>query len=178
VSDLKKIAERAAEQKLPFLVIGGHAVVAHGYPRKTFDLDIVIPKNDSGKWKAMVCALGYIFRREGPAFLQFDHANLKELPLDIMLVTDEVFTKFTAEAVPSPSDGGGPRVIALLHLIALKCHAIKYGHERRIVKDADDVIRLIEANRLDPEKPEIRAVFLKHGTDEFYEKIRRVCKTK
>jgi hypothetical protein len=178
VSDLKTITERAAEKKLRFLVIGGHAVVAHGYPRKTFDLDIVVPKSDVQKWRELVATLGYGLNYEGPTFLQYNAADLKDDPLDIMFVSDDIFGKFAAEALPSPPAGGGAKIISLLHLIALKCHSLKYGAERRAVKDADDVLRLMEINRLDPEAPEVSAVFLKHGTNEFYEKVRRICKTK
>jgi hypothetical protein len=44
VSELKIIAARASEQKLPFLIAGGNAVIIHGYQRLTFDLDLVINK--------------------------------------------------------------------------------------------------------------------------------------
>ncbi len=55
-------------------------------------------------------------------------------------------------------------MVSLRHLLALKCHAIKHGHFGRIVKDTDDVIRLVQVNRVDVNVPEIRHLFLKHGT--------------
>jgi hypothetical protein len=57
----------------------------------------------------------------------------------------------------------------------LKCHAIKHGHEGRIVKDADDVIQLVQVNRLDVNRPDIREIFLKFGTADLYEKVQRIC---
>ena len=63
-----------------------------------------------------------------------------------------------------------------MHLLALKCHAIKHGHAGRIVKDAEDVIRLTQNNRLDPNARTVRELFLKHGTEELYEKVRRACR--
>lgn len=66
-------------------------------------------------------------------------------------------------------------MVFLRHLLALKCYAIKHGHSGRLVKDADDVIRLILANNVNLQDPEIRDLFLKHGTAEFYEKVRRTC---
>jgi hypothetical protein len=50
--------------------------------------------------------------------------------------------------------------------LALKYHAVKHGHPGRILKDAEDVIRLIQANRIDPEARDIRELFQKHGTNE------------
>ncbi len=93
-----------------------------------------------------------------------------------MLVNEETFEKLRADAVPAPSDIGGVWVVSLMHLLALKCHALKHGHPGRVAKDAEDVIRLIENNRLDPEAEPVRELFLKHGTKEFYEKIRHACR--
>jgi uncharacterized caspase-like protein len=59
-------------------------------------------------------------------------------------------------------------------LLALKCHAIKHGHETRIIKDADDVLQLVLVNRVDLDEPDIRDLFLKHGTAELYEKVKRL----
>ena len=81
-----------------------------------------------------------------------------------MLVGDDTFAKLAAEAVPAPASAVGAKVVSLRHLLALKCHAIKHGHQGRIVKDADDVIRLALANKLDLNEPSIRDIFLKHGT--------------
>ncbi len=172
---LETIAVRAAEKALPFCVAGGHAVITHGFPRATFDLDLVVRRSERQNWLNLVGALGYSLYHEGPTFLQFNPPTPKALPLDLMLVNDETFAKLSADAVPGPLGTGGARVVSLLHLLALKCHAIKHGHSGRIVKDADDVIRLVQANRLDPNDTEVRQLFLKHGTPELYEKIKRIC---
>ena len=65
-------------------------------------------------------------------------------------------------------------MVSLLHLLALKCHAIKHGHAGRIVKDADDVIRLVGVNGLDVTQPELKELLLKHGPEDLYEKLRRL----
>jgi len=44
------------------------------------------------------------------------------------------------------------------------------------VKDAEDVIQLIQINRLDPENETVQALFEKHGTPELYEKVKRACR--
>jgi hypothetical protein len=36
--------------ELPFLRGGGHAVIAHGFPRSTFDLDLIIFRGDREPW--------------------------------------------------------------------------------------------------------------------------------
>jgi len=155
---------------------GGHAVITHGFPRSTFDLDLIVRRADQGKWLQVSRELGYVFHREGPTFLQFAAPDAASFPLDLMLVSDDTFSKLWAEAVPAPSSAPGVRVVSLVHLLALKCHAVKHGHRGRIVKDADDVIHLIQNNRLDPDSQLVREVFSKHGTKEFYEKVRQACR--
>lgn len=176
MNTVQTIARRAAERGLPFLLAGGHAVIAHGHPRNTFDLDLVIRRSDQADWSDLARSVGYSFHREGPTFIQFNPPNSQFLPLDLMLVGDETFAKLMADAVSGPPSAAGAKVVSLRHLLALKCHAIKHGHQRRIVKDADDVIRLALVNRLDLDEPGIRDLFLKHGTAELYEKVRQLCK--
>lgn len=94
-----------------------------------------------------------------------------------MFVNDATFAKMQTEAVPSPSGLEGVQVVSLMHLLALKCHAVKFGHPGRIVKDAEDVIQLVRLNQLNPEADSVRALFRKHGTEEFYEKVRKACAT-
>jgi hypothetical protein len=175
VSALANITVQAVERGLPFMLAGGHAVIAHGHPRNTFDIDLIIRRVDRARWEDLARSLDYAFHREGPTFLQFNPPNSETLPLDLMLVGDDTFAKLMAEAVPAPASAAGAKVVSLRHLLALKCHAIKHGHQGRIVKDADDVIRLALANKLDLNEPSIRDLFLKHGTAEFYEKAQRLC---
>jgi hypothetical protein len=176
VNSLGDIALRAQERGLSFLLAGGHAVIAHGHSRNTFDLDLIIRRADRSLWEDLARSAGYSLHREGPTFVQFNPPNPEVLPLDLMLVGDDTFAKLVADAVPAPASAAGAKVVSLRHLLALKCHAIKHGHQGRIVKDADDVIRLAQVNRLDLDEPGIRELFLKHGTVELYEKVRRLCR--
>jgi len=152
VNALATIITQAAAKNLPLLLAGGHAVIMHGYPRNTFDLDLIIRRSDRTEWTAHALSLGYSLYREGPTFLQFNPLQSTAstaLPLDLMLVNEDTFAKLWAESVPGPTGATGARVVSLRHLLALKCHAIKHGHPGRVVKDADDVLRLVQANGLD-----------------------------
>ena len=176
VNELATVASRAASQAIPFLLAGGHAVITHGFPRSTFALDLIVRRNDREKWLRLAQDMGYEFHREGPTFVQFNAPNAESFPLDLMLVNEDTFLKLRTEAVPAPSSVGGVWVVSLMHLLALKCHAVKHGHTGRIVKDAEDVIRLIQNNKLDPDAQTVRELFLKHGTEELYEKVRTACR--
>ena len=43
---MKKPCQAVGSHGLPVLLIGGHAVVAHGHPPNTFDIDFVIELKD------------------------------------------------------------------------------------------------------------------------------------
>jgi len=176
VSALGDIASRAAEKNLPFLLMGGHAVIAHGYHRNTFDLDLIIPRRDRDKWMELAGSLGYKFSFEGPTFLQFDPPKPDSYGLDLMLANESTFNKLFANAVPAPSSEPNTRMVSLHDLLALKCHTIKYGHKGRIVKDSEDVIQLVKANRLNLDDARVQRVFLEFGTTELYEKVKRACR--
>lgn len=169
------IARAAQGYGIPFLLAGGHAVITHGFARSTFDLDLIAKQSDREKWLQLASSAGYELYHESPAFLQFNAAAEGSFPLDLMLVNDATFAKMQAAAVPSPLGLENVQVVSLMHLLALKCHALKHGHAGRVVKDAEDVIQLLRRNRLDPDTKTVRELFRKHGTIELYEKIRRAC---
>src|SRR6266700_1144991 len=135
MNELAIIASRAASQNLPFLLSGGHAVITHNFPRSTFDLDLIIRRNEREKWLRLAKDIGYEFYREAPTFMQFNAPAAESFPLDLMLVNEETFSKLRTDAVPAPSNIRGVWVVSLMHLLALKCHAIKHGHAGRIAKD-------------------------------------------
>jgi hypothetical protein len=63
---LATIAERAAAANLPFLVIGGNALIAYGYPRMTRDIGLLVREKDRPAWDNLLTSLGYA-SRPGPS---------------------------------------------------------------------------------------------------------------
>lgn len=171
---LEMICERSALLGVIFLVGGGHAVIVHGYARTTFDLDLIIRRTDRDTWVALLTNLGFTLHHEGPTFLQFNPPPDHHWPVDLMFVSDATFQTLKSEAVVATIGQSEAKVVSLRHLIALKCHAIRHGHPGRVVKDTDDLIRVIEANSLNVEDSNIREIMLKHGTHELYEKIKQI----
>ena len=171
---LSVLGQNASERGLAFLLIGGHAVIAHGHPRNTFDLDLVVPRSAVEEWRLFVLAHGYTIHREGPTFVQFNPPDSLTLPLDLMVVGEETFRQFEAAAVDAPVSTAGMRMVCLKHLLALKAHAIRHGHSGRVEKDVDDVIDLVRINRVNVTEPEWRELFAKYGPPELHEKLLRL----
>lgn len=172
---IQEIAREAGEAGIPFLVIGGYAVLAHGYLRTTDDLDLITPYGRRLEWSRLLSGFGMFLKNDAATFLQFDPKNEADMKVDLMFVSEEVFDQLGQAAVEAEIEGTTVRVVALLHLIALKCHALQHSKSMRRLKDMDDLIHLILINRLDLNEPELRAIILKHGNAETYEKLRHAC---
>lgn len=176
MSLLQTICQRAAEKDLPVLLIGGHAVIAHGYQRNTFDIDLVSRTSNRSAWHDLLSHLGYEIFSERDNFSQFTASGEQEMDIDVMFVNDATFDKLLIESQPLLTLTPQAKAVSLQHLLALKCHALKHTHPGRTIKDMDDVIRLIEINSIDLENEEWKRLFLKHGTVELYEKLRRLSR--
>lgn len=167
-SFLTTIAKLMKEQSLPALMIGGHAVTALGYPRATFDLDLLIPRSSAPRWKEAMLRMSYRLFAEATNFHQYEApASLPLPPVDLMLVDEEVFavleqTKSCAEPIPTPG------VVAL---IALKLHAIHQPSREDPGKDWCDVLALVKAHRLTLDDPEFAAIVRRHGGETAIERI-------
>jgi predicted nucleotidyltransferase len=172
---IQEIAKRAGDAGIPFLVIGGYAVFAHGYVRATEDLDLIAPRARRAQLGKLMGDLGMTVKNDAANFVQFDPGDEAGMDVDLMFVSEEVFSQMEQASVGARVEGSQVRVVSLLHLIALKCHALQHSNSIRRLKDMDDLIQLILINRLDLNEPELRAIILKHGNAETYEKLRHAC---
>jgi predicted nucleotidyltransferase len=172
---IQEIAKRAGEAGIPFLVIGGYAVAAHGYVRTTDDLDLIVERGGRMRMGKLLGDLGMSIKNDAANFVQFDTSDETGMEVDLMLVSEGVFSQLERAAIETRVEGVPVRVVSLLHLIALKCHALQHSKSNRRLKDMDDLIQLILINRLDLNEPGIRATILKHGNSELYEKLRHAC---
>jgi len=172
MSVIANVSRAAEKVGLPFLLIGGYAVLAHGFVRTTGDVDFLIRKSQATDWQELLEKLGFVVKFSGPTFLQLDPPPGEKLPLDLMFVSDENFDKMFSEAKQIEADGVNTRVVSLPHLFALKCHAFK-SRPHRAMKDIEDLVQLARLNKLDLNEPTLRAILLRHGGQEFYELLKR-----
>lgn len=149
--------------------------MAHGFVRATDDLDLLVQGSRRDQWRQLLEGLGLSVFRETPAFMQFNPAPGARLPVDLMFVADEVFERMQVDAEQASVEDVSLGIVSLLHLIALKCHAIQHGTPLRRVKDTEDLIQLITLNGLNLNEPELRTMVLKHGNQELYEKLQHAC---
>jgi len=158
------------ETKMPFLVIGGVAIVAHGYQRDTLDLDYLTRQSDRAAWRDALKQLDYDIAYTHEHFDQFA-SKRGWMDLDLMYVNERTFdTMFSSSELKEMGSVSG-RFPSLEHLVALKLHVLKQNLPHRMLGDMDDVINLLLVNRVDLRQEKWRQLFVKYGSLELYEKV-------
>lgn len=170
IGDIEAVLEALNRAQVRYLVVGGVAVVLHGYLRTTADLDLVIQLERENVLRAMdaLAALGYRPRApvdprsfaDGETRRQWvQEKNLMvfslwsparpALEVDVFVEEPFDFDKVQSRALLVPLDRIEAPVIALEDLLALKRSAGR-------TVDRDDVAAL-EALRADddPKTPEV-----------------------
>ena len=174
---LQQIERAAQEQGLRFIVIGGFAVVEHGYTRVTADFDLLVSRGDEQKWRMLLENLGYKLTQDGDTFLQYANEEATAWPVDLMFVQPGTFSGLIAAAHPAKVQGAEPLIVSLEHLLALKLHVLKQGRLHRFLKDFQDVVELLRINKLDLRSDRMRDLFLRYGTTDLYEKVQRAVQS-
>ena len=173
MSTLEHLIGQAIARGLSFVVIGGHAVAAHGYARQTLDLDLLVRDEDRRTWVELLVALGYRVFHEDHAFVQLAPPTAAHWPVDLLLVAEPTFAGVTAEVREVDLGAWRVRIPSLEHLLALKLHALKHARPPRDLKDLTDVVQLADANGLDPRGEPFRTLCLKYATPEIHDRIVR-----
>lgn len=166
------IAEKAALAGLEFLVIGGNAVIAYGYPRMTADVDLLVRETDRRKWDELVTALAYRPHHLQRTFRMYNPIGADRTGVDLMLVNEVTFTKLLDQTTETKLGGVTVRFPSLRNLIALKLHALRYGDEHRYSRDFVDVIELLQCNQVDLAAPDYMEILQRYATPAIADEIR------
>ena len=149
--------------RVPFLVIGGHAVIALGHVRATFDYDFLTGESHRHELNAVFEDLGYtLFAASGP-FVQWT-APPGLPPVDIMVVDDATFGKLEATSRGVAIAGHQVRIPSPENLVALKLHASRQRSlESASHQDWLDIVQIVRRQGLDLEDPAFRALLVRYG---------------
>ena len=163
---LARLAHDLEERGIDYMVIGAVALLAHGYPRFTEDIDLVMTAEGLQKFHEQLVGLG-----DAPAF----PGARKRLRATTDNVSIEVMTtgeypgdgKPKPVAMPAPKEASteidGVRFVTLERLIELKLASGISAPDR--LKDLADVQELIKIRRLGADfaarlDPYVRAKYL------------------
>jgi hypothetical protein len=166
---LNRIADLMAEQSLPGLMIGGHAVTALGHARATYDLNLLIPRSAAMAWRAALSALSYRVFAESDNFHQYEATQDFPLaPMDLMLVDDDVYALMeqTKQSSPPIATPGAKA------MIALKLHATRNRSVIDAEKDWSDIFALIRIHQLTLDDADFSAIIQRHGGSAAIDRIK------
>ena len=172
MTNIFETAARAAQAaNREFILIGGHAVNAHGYERTTLDFDFLVPSADLPAWKAVMSGLDYRPIHETKAFAQFEPVDGDGFRIDLMLVDAPTFVKLMAGSEVRAYGGCEIRVAGVLHLIALKLHATRTWDRAVQGKDFYDILNLIRINRIAIDSPDFQTILNRYATPSIKERL-------
>jgi predicted nucleotidyltransferase len=162
------------EAGIRFLLIGGWAVGHYGVTRLTVDIDVMVCKADERRIREVMRGLGYTLAFRNDLFAKFEHAsNWPEV--DALFLGAETGEKLFASALSIEFDGASVQIPALLHLIAMKLHAMK-NNPTRAFKDLPDIVAMIRSNAIDHATDEFQAWCLRFGHANLLEQINEALK--
>jgi len=163
---LERLASDLKSHNIDYVVIGAVALLAHGYPRFTEDIDLVMTHEGLEKFHRELIGLGY-----APAFPQAKkrlRATEEGLSIDVMLAGEYPGDgKQKPVTMPDPKTAAveidGVRFVTLEKLIELKLASGMTAPDR--LKDLADVQELIKVRQLQTEfaerlDPYVRNKFL------------------
>lgn len=168
---LVQLGTQAETLKLPYLLIGGNAVISYGIIRLTRDIDFLIPETAVKEWRTFLENSGYQCFHATPAFCQFHsqgepHA-LNLAPVDLMIVDTSTWQKLSAKAERKAfTKTYSPHLPAATHLIAMKLKAWQNPHRREDAQDWNDIVKLIQKLEIDIKKPDVAELIVSYGGNE------------
>lgn len=168
---LERIARKLEDSGIPYAVVGGMALVAHGYNRTTTDVDILVTPDGLRLAHEKLSGLGYVEPFPGSRALRDSETGVRiEFLVTGQFPGDGKPKPF---AFPDPATASvgmsGIRYVALSRLIELKLASGMTGGAARL-KDLADVVELIKALELPLQvaeglDPYVRAKFVELWTD-------------
>lgn len=160
-----------SSKNISLCLIGGFAVNYYKVTRQTIDVDFLITKSDFDKILSLLIDEGFKQDYTQEVFARLTTGKPYLMDLDFMFVDKETLDKIIQEGNQISIARKKFIVPSLLHLIALKLHAIKYNPKIREYKDLADILELIKVNKIDIKDNEFKNLCLKYGREELYHKI-------
>jgi hypothetical protein len=170
------LAASAETEGLEAVLVGGNAVNLHSYFRTTFDVDLLVRETDCERWLSYFRERGYtpIHRTANFIRLRFAADPTGALPVDLMLADAHTFA--TVKGASQRCDIGNGLSLAIpsvLHLIAMKLHALRSPLRCNNGVDLQDVKYLIKKAKIDTSGKEFTDIAERYATDAVRTRILR-----
>jgi hypothetical protein len=168
---LGRIVEVATSRRLPFLLIGGNAVILFGFARSTIDIDLLVPTRRRSAWLDLMRELGFRLYHGTGAFAQFEHEEKTISSVDLMFVDDHTWSRLSAAPVTRSLAGHDVLLPRPEHLVALKLHAAKAPDRSRPEADWEDIRQIVRMCGLNLDNAEFREIVLRYGGKDAIDRV-------
>jgi hypothetical protein len=169
-SALDILAESIAAESLRMLLIGGYALHAYGVARQTADVDCLAPDEVVARLDRALKAAGYNCIAQTENFRRYRSSSVYLMDIDVLSVSSETYNKLSIASQTSLIQNLHFRIPSLLHLIALKLHAIR-NNPNREARDLGDIAELIRMNKTQIPPAELREICQKYAPDGWTDRI-------
>ena len=149
-----EVVAALGSQGVPFAVIGGLALSAHGVIRDTSDIDLLAPAARAGEIDSIAVKLGYRCLHRSADAVNYARSDER---LDLLLASRPTAVKLLAAAIPRATLYGAMPVVSAEGIIGFKLQA--WVNDRRRGQDVEDIRKLLSANRDVLDLREIREYF-------------------
>jgi hypothetical protein len=154
----------------PYALVGGLALLAHGAPRATFDVDLLAPRRIRDDLVAFLEERRFTTVSIQPGFSNHQHSDPALGRVDVIYVSgataDAIFAGCSRKAITAAVEAPVPRPE---HLLAMKVQAFVKDQTR--YSDLADLQFLLSMPELD--QAEARGYFESAGLGEYFERLRR-----
>jgi hypothetical protein len=168
---LSAIRDGAAEKKLPFLLIGGNAMILLGFARNTIDLDLLVPAARRSAWLDLMQDLQFRLYHGSDAFAQFEPGGSGMVSVDLMFVDDHTWERLSVTPLELNVAGHPILIPQPEHLIALKLHSASSPDRQRSEVDWEDIRQIIRICGIDLASPAFRELVLRYGGEKALKRV-------
>jgi hypothetical protein len=159
-----------ARHNVQSVLVGGYALIANKVQRMTFDVDFIVTAADCSRIEPDIIKAGYSVSNRQESFVQFKSGKKGARDIDFLICDRQTIEKLFAHGKKVRIAGEFFVVPSPEHLVAMKLHSIA-GNRKRELKDFPDLVQLMAANAIDPEKDAVREMFRKYGVMDLYDRV-------
>ena len=168
---LCRVIEAVEARNLPFLLIGGNAMILLGYIQNTVDIDLLVESEKRSKWLDLMRELGLHFLHGTGAFAQFEPADSGDPGMDLMFVDAATWERLAQSSRTGHAADHEVRMPKPEHLVALKLHAASSSARSRPEVDWEDIRQIVRICGLDIADAEFREIVLRYGGEDAVRRI-------
>ena len=128
------------------LLIGAHAIEAHGFKRDSTDFDCIIGAENVNPFRDRMAthSFGEVYRT--PYFVKYRQVIGEGAVVEAMLVDSVTFQKLIDDSIGFDFDGHTFRIPGLKHVIAMNLQVCKFWPDRE-PSELRDIAALLRANQ-------------------------------